>query len=332
MRISYFGDFRDRSFEGLMKIVFSMKEHFEKKGYEIVLNEKKADLIHVHSSGLGPSFSAARLKKKLKIPCVYSLYSTCEESFLNHIKNYIQQRLYFDKRTLKYFIYRASAVTPLKWRAHKLKEMDTVVVASEYTKNKLYKNTRVIKIGIDGEKFKPTKIKKDKLNIGYFGHTTALKGIPDLIRASRNINLPVSFYVSNKTKRFERYVNKRNPNIKIYGYVNNIVSEYNKQDIVILPYRSTLAAIANPLVLLEVMACGRAIITTNLSNIKEIVKDSALLVNPYSPDEIVKAVDKLKDEKLREKLGKKAREIILEDYNQEKMFNEYEKLYNEIVR
>ena len=76
------------------------------------------------------------------------------------------------------------------------------------------------------------------------------------------------------------------------------------------------------------MACEKAIITTNLPNIREIVDDSAIIVDPYSPKQIAKAVILLsKDIKLRKKLGKKARKRIVQKYNLKIMLNEYEKIY-----
>ena len=67
------------------------------------------------------------------------------------------------------------------------------------------------------------------------------------------------------------------------------------------------------------------------SYLQEIVKDSALIIKPYSPKEIIKAVNKLKQNELRETLGKKAREIIEVEFNQERMFEEYLQIYKELL-
>ena len=80
------------------------------------------------------------------------------------------------------------------------------------------------------------------------------------------------------------------------------------------------------------MACERAVITTNLENLKEVAQDSVEYVKPNSPNQIKnKIVDLLNNKEKRINLGKKARERILEEYTEKKMFNRYLKLYNSMV-
>lgn len=58
--------------------------------------------------------------------------------------------------------------------------------------------------------------------------------------------------------------------------------------------------------LLEAMACGTPIITSNLSSLPEVADWAALLINPYNPTEIASAMIKLtKDKDLRNELVKK---------------------------
>ena len=165
-----------------------------------------------------------------------------------------------------------------------------------------------------------------------FGHNAPLKGIKDVITAFSKIkdeNVVLNMYISRFSS--EKLIQKiKRKKINVYGYVNNIIEEYNKSDIIVLPYRSYASTIAIPLVLIETMACEKAIITTNLPHIKEITGDSAILVKPYSPNQIVEEIYKLKeDPDLRKELGEKARKRIIEEYNEEKEFKEYLKLYQE---
>jgi len=51
---------------------------------------------------------------------------------------------------------------------------------------------------------------------------------------------------------------------------------------------------------LEAMACGTPVITSNVSSLPEVVGDAAILVNPYSTDELAIAMEAVaNDEKLR---------------------------------
>lgn len=84
---------------------------------------------------------------------------------------------------------------------------------------------------------------------------------------------------------------------------------------------------------LEAMACGVPVLTSNVSSLPEVVGDAAILVNPYSEEEITSGLIKLSnDEKLRKELSKKG-------LKQAKRFswdnaatilnNIYKELYNE---
>lgn len=58
---------------------------------------------------------------------------------------------------------------------------------------------------------------------------------------------------------------------------------------------------------LEAMACGTPVVTSNCTSIPEVTGDAALLIDPYSVDELAKAIDRvLCDELLRANLKKKS--------------------------
>ncbi|MBT6774370.1 glycosyltransferase family 4 protein [Candidatus Woesearchaeota archaeon] len=331
MKIYFDADVEERKYEGRSQTSILMKKFLESKGFTFVDHPRKADLIQFHSSGIFASFRAAKWKKKYKVPVIYTLYSLSKTEPFNHIRNHFAQRYYLRKRKTS-FLLSYSAILPLKWRGYNLKKLDLIITPSIFVKKRLFENTKLIRIGIDTKKFRPLKINKqkdEKMRVGYFGHPSAYKGVLDFARASKKFSKDYQSYIfiSDTSKKMLRNLKEINPKLNIYGHTKNITKAYNDMDIIVLPYRSHLAGVANPLVLIEAMACGKAIVTTNFSYLKEIVKDSALLIKPYSPKSIVKAVKKLKNEKLRELLGKKAKEIIEKEYGQEKMFNEYLKVY-----
>lgn len=58
---------------------------------------------------------------------------------------------------------------------------------------------------------------------------------------------------------------------------------------------------------LEAMSCAKAVITSNVSSLPEVLDDSGLLVDPYSTNELCGAIYKLaRDNALRDKLGRMA--------------------------
>lgn len=67
--------------------------------------------------------------------------------------------------------------------------------------------------------------------------------------------------------------------------------------------------------ILEAMACGTPVVTSNVSSLPEVAGDAALMVNPYNTEEIAEAIRRLiYDQALRESLIEKG-------YNQVKKFS-----------
>ncbi|HLC81911.1 MAG TPA: glycosyltransferase family 4 protein [Candidatus Nanoarchaeia archaeon] len=348
MKIYYLADIEERKYEGRSQTALALKEYLEGQGFEFVNHPAKADLIQIHSSGIAASFQAARLKLKYHKPVVYTIYSLSKTEPINHFRNHLAQRYYLRKRKTS-FLLSYSAVIPLRWRGYNLKKMDCVVTPSYFVKRRLFNNTKLIRIGLDLQKFRPEPldiksnlrvpnlmVKSNPavltagiLKVGYFGHPSVYKGVLDFARASRAFPKYCQPYIhlSDLSPKMARNLRKINPRLNLSGYNDEMPQAYRSMDIIVLPYRSYLAGVANPLVLIEAMACGKAIITTNFSYLREIVQDSAVIIKPYSPRQIVKAVRLLENQALRQRLGQKARQIIEANFSQDKMFEEYRQLY-----
>jgi len=91
---------------------------------------------------------------------------------------------------------------------------------------------------------------------------------------------------------------------------------------------------ASPNVILEAMACGRPVVATRVGGIPELVLDgeTGLLVDPGNPEAFAEAlVDLLTDESKRRRMGRKARERILEEFTLEKMVRRTEQVILDAV-
>ncbi|OGZ65283.1 MAG: hypothetical protein A2822_04460 [Candidatus Staskawiczbacteria bacterium RIFCSPHIGHO2_01_FULL_41_41] len=326
-------DLDGRNFEGRTQLALAITKYLQDQGYTFTNDPAEADLIHFHSSGIGDSYRAYQLKRKYNLPVIYSLYSNAQTSWLMHPINFLIQGIYFQKTATK-FLASYSAAIPLRWRAHFLQRLDKVIVPSTYLKQKLYPNTEVITLGVNPEKYKPLEKKQAKkakaVKIAYFGHPGVFKGLNDFVQASKLFGkeLETHVFLTQRFEKVDQYIQKHNPQIKIHGFVEDLVAMYNEMDIIVLPYRMEIGTVANPLVLLEAMACGKAIITTDHEFIKEIVQDSAIVVKKNSPHSIAKAVQSLaKDLAQRKNVGEGARKIVVERYNLTKMLEKYHQLY-----
>jgi glycosyltransferase involved in cell wall biosynthesis len=113
--------------------------------------------------------------------------------------------------------------------------------------------------------------------------------------------------------------------IKESGCEKNVrfVEHLQRPELVEYYRRSTLAVVPSlwenfPYACMEAMSCGKPVIASRTGGISEMVEDGidGILVSPGSVHELVqKAVALLSDEKLRLKLGSKARENVLAKFS-----------------
>lgn len=80
-------------------------------------------------------------------------------------------------------------------------------------------------------------------------------------------------------------------------------------------------------VLLEAIACGLPIISTNTSAIPEVVGDAGILVEPRNSQALVEAIINLIE---NEELGKNGRKRVEENFTWEKVAERVEEVYEGI--
>jgi len=333
MKVSFIGEFKDFKAEGLMQIQEEIKNYLQKNNIKITHNDKSSEFFHIHTSGFLPAITNKHISDK----AIYSLHSNLASKPLEYLR-YVAEYPKFYENSIFNYLKRMIPATitnfiPLTFKTHAISRMNTIVVPTKYLKNKLnLPNTKLIRLGINTNKFKPIKTPKNKkLTLAYFGHNTPLKGFPDTVKAFKLLNdreVSLNLHLTQYSEKTEHYAKKHNKQIKVFGPSKNIVKDYNKADIIVLPFRSDVSSIGIPLTLIETMSCGKPIITTNLPHIKEIVGNTALCVDTYSPKQIASAVKKLKSNpKLQKRLGKSARARVKKLYDEKHMNENYLKLY-----
>ena len=126
----------------------------------------------------------------------------------------------------------------------------------------------------------------------------------------------------------------RNTNIKVnfLGFIDNnsrkFAELYEKSKIFVF----TSEAENFPVVLLEAMIAGLAIITTNDTGCAEVVGDSGILVDSKNPNQIKEALEKLiRNPGLCAELGKAARKRAEEHFSWDVVTAKYLHLFDRLI-
>ncbi len=210
-----------------------------------------------------------------------------------------------------------------------IKEADHLISISNYTKSDLCKTygiphekSTVVQQGIDETFASELNAEylhriRSKYNLPqkyflFFATLEPRKNIHNLLKAFKEFQLnhhEFNLLVcgGSNSRIFKTMDLPNNPGVVTTGFV----PEQDKAGIFALAealiYPSLFEGFGLPL--LEAMKCQTPIITSNTSSMPEVVRDSALLVDPKSPDSIKKAMDQITDpltkEYLRPKMSKR---------------------------
>lgn len=233
---------------------------------------------------------------------------------------------------------------PLEMKLLKRADLVTTVadsVVQELAEYGLNPNEiRVTGNGVDDRLFVPTKKRNMERYILYSGRLGYRKGLFDLVECGTIISNKypdVSFIIPGKgplANMLKERVNELGlGNIfKFLGYVerNELIRLYQNATVFIMPshYES------GPLVLVEAMACGVAVVATPVGIVPNLVKhlENGLIIPKKSPEKMAEALSLLlDDEKLRIKLGENARKTVESGWTWDLIAEKLEKCYQSII-
>ncbi|MFX0138040.1 MAG: glycosyltransferase family 4 protein [Candidatus Hodarchaeota archaeon] len=208
---------------------------------------------------------------------------------------------------------------------------------------------KAIPNGINLEEFSVTYSKeecRDKLNLAsgkkiilFVGGLTPRKGPHILLKAMKKIvkKIPNAYliFVGDGMMRKELEIMtmrlKINQNVKFTGFIKENIKPYyyKSSDVFVLPSFSEGFGI----VLLEASACGTPLVVTGLEAFKAIVKDgyNGLFTKLGDEKDLAnKIIYLLENRTIREGMGKNAMNSI-KDFSWDKIAEEYENIYNEVL-
>lgn len=222
---------------------------------------------------------------------------------------------------------------------------DRIVVPSDFLKREVMRfydidDEKVIRIhnGVDVSMFFPKPVDKAHMVLFFTGGDSYRKGadivINSFVRLKKKyagIKLIIS---GTNIERFRPIFDKNEivlgKDIIFKGNIpyREMPYYFNLCDIFLMPsYHETFCtAVA------EAMACGKPVVVSDNTAMSEVVADCGLLVSPGDLDSFVEAVSRLlDDEKLRRRMGKKARRRVESLFSIDRVIEDYLKFFRSFV-
>jgi len=304
--------------------------------YKDVLKEcKDANFFHIISSSL--FFPTGYLvKKKFKIPIVVSII---EDLWTN---------LYGSFFADLYLMYQ-------RWQLKMaLKYADAVVVHSDYALERIKKNypqyiQKVTKIyeGVDPlivkqlEKQNNKHINNNEKIILVAGSLVKGKNLEVVLKAikrlkDRGFKLKLLIIGDGPLRNHLKNLAKKLEIEKLVTFIGEVKHEeiakfYNLADIIIQPSKGEGSQ--PPPSVIEYLASGKPVITSEACDMSGLLKDCALRFNPNDEDILSQEIEKLlTDKDLCEKIGKKGKETVCKRFSSEQFFREFERIYDYALR
>ncbi len=307
------------------------KVFYEQCVIPIQLVQKKIDVYHA------PGFALPMISMSRKTKYVVTI---ADMTFFSHSQYHLGfKNIYF------------------RWIIPKsIKKANAVIAISENTREDIcthFKNakekTKTVYLGVD-ENFKRKKANKnaskkvhDKYNLSggyvlYVGVLEPRKNIEGLLQAFNEIkktNKKIKLVIAGKTGwMYEQIFSlvkelRLNEQVTFTGYVDDEELYWLYREAICLCYPSFYEGFGLPV--LEAMAVGCSVITSNNSSLKEIARGAGILVDPHNQKEIVAALTNvIENKKLRTELIIKGKQRA-EQFSWKKMGEETLSLYQNIV-
>jgi len=224
------------------------------------------------------------------------------------------------------------------------KRADKIITVSEYSKKEIVErigiNTDKIKVihnGVDHNRFYPKeKEKKEFFEIGFIGGLTKQKNPLTLIKAFSKIKnkKKIKLLIGGKGKELKTlksFVKKNKiKNVEILGFISEqkLPDFYRNLDLFVYP--SLYEGFGLPV--LEAMACGCPVITSNNSSLPEISGNAGILVDPTNVGDIQRKIEEvIKNRPFQKDLKKKSIEQA-KKFSWENCAMKTLKIYKELVK
>lgn len=201
---------------------------------------------------------------------------------------------------------------------------------------------RVIYNGVDNAKFRPMPGRQDgtrRPTIVFVGRIELLKDVLSLIQSISYVkqSIPDVLCLIYGSSTDAEYANtclmmvrdlKLQDNVKFMGATKNPEQAYNAGDVVVL---SSIRE-GFPYTVVEAMACGKVVVSTDVGGVKEALENHGMLVRSRHPYELASAMVRLlADEKTRKEMEAAGLEQVESKFTIKHFVDQYRNLYTELL-
>lgn len=279
--------------------------------YATIKNQKEFDIVYNRSLGLNFLICSIIAKKLLKKKLVF---------FLSESR---KSNTSFRARFFRPFLKKVLEISDVlvTQSLHLVEEIDDYLVKID--RNKLV----ILHEAVNHEKFRPMcgfEQKNILLTVARIepvkGIETILNAIPHIVKEISDIRLKVVGSINDKTyfNKLQKIILQLNCQ-KLVEFIGPIPNDqlpkfYNDSKVFVLTSKTEGSSIST----LEAMSCGKPVVVTRVGGMPTIIKDqlNGFLVEPNNPKVVAqRIIELLKNDSLRDKVGKNARETIEKEFS-----------------
>ncbi len=321
---------------------FRSEYDFVSSGKKEVINRilSWADIIHVYGPNslfLLQKCANFDAKVVLAINSVFKMsLSDMIDSGLSSFKNLI---------TPSYL----TCLFPHKYFSLTLSKADAIICWTRFMQKQVeslgINNSFLLPVGVNhgNFNFKRNIVVDQHFTFLYMGYLASARGISDLLNAfelvqqewasTRLIIMHTGLHPTEQDHFLDRIrKSKSKDSIEVTGFATNLSEAINRANTVVLPFRTYVGYSQPPLTVLEALAHGRPVITTNVGCLPEIIQNdyNGFCIQPSNHKLLAKHMLSMRQANL-DLLSENAREYILRNNDWSKICRSTQKIYASLL-